>query len=569
MPIFFHNNLFFIVKSGIIKRMVKSMRKHLIFILFILLFLSGCQLTGGNQQGNGQINLTLDAPELIFEDNVVYWEKVDGALIYLFYVNDTLITETSKCSYDISKFGYGEFEIKVIASGYEGEKSSPGILELTIEEEGRPNVGVFMINDTHGAVLDDETPGIARVGTILDQYSSLYGDLVAVANGDIFQGSYASNILRGRPLIDAFNALDFDCFVIGNHEFDWGLDKIAVYKDGNLENGEADFPFLGANIYDRSTNEMVDWLEPYTIVEKNGLKVGIIGIIGYNLESSINSTFITDYEFVYPLEIIKEHARTLRTEEDCDLVIVSNHDYDESLNYNISRLEGDYAIDLILCGHTHQNCNDELLRPDGKKIIAVQNRDKNQTASFVNLHVDENKDYLNYEFERIYPGDYSNDPSIVDELKQYDSIFAEGNKVLGTSPSYLNKSTLGYYATAAMTEEFGCDISIINTAGVRGTIDSGVITVSDVFNAFPFDNEVFIISLSGSDVKNLYYENSNFLYFNKEFNISSIKNSSYYSIAVIDYVFNSPYYDQFKNVDYIDDDVILRDLLIEYIDNKY
>lgn len=547
------------------------MKKVIVLLLLNFLFLTSCQFPSGTQQGNEDTLKTLNTPVLSYEGNVVQWEKVDGALIYLFYINDTLITEMTKCSYDISKFGSGTFEIKVVAKGYENEISEPGTMVLTIEapEEVLNNVGVVMINDTHGAILDDGTPGIAKISTILNQYSEEYGDLLTVANGDIFQGSYASNILKGRPLIDAMNAMDFDCFVVGNHEFDWGFDKIEVYKDGNLENGEAEFPFLGANIYDRATNEMVDWLEPYTIVEKNGLKVGIIGIIGYTLESSILSTYIAEYEFVYPLEIIKEHAKTLRVEEECDLVIVSNHDYDEDLNYSISQLNGDYSIDLILCGHTHSNKEDYYTRPDGKTILAVQNRDKNQTASFVNLIVDDYQNYIGLEFERLYPEDFIEDKQVLDVLNVYSDIFAEGDKILGTSSNYLSKKTLGYYATAAMVEEFDCDISIINTAGVRSTIDSGEIKVADVFNAFPFDNEVYLVTLLGSKVKSLYQQNSNYLYFNQGFNISAINNNQYYEIAVIDYVFTSPYYNEFKNVSYIDNDVILRDLLIDYIDNKH
>ena len=72
--------------------------------------------------------------------------------------------------------------------------------------------------------------------------------------------------------------MEFDAFVIGNHEFDWGLDKIARYADGDPENGEADFPFLAANIV--CEGKKLDWTEDYVIVEREGFKIGIIGVIG-------------------------------------------------------------------------------------------------------------------------------------------------------------------------------------------------------------------------------------------------------------------------------------------------
>ena len=55
-------------------------------------------------------------------------------------------------------------------------------------------------------------------------------DYILIHNGDAFQGSYVSGTYYGLPLVEAFNVIGFDCFVIGNHEFDWGIEKIAAYK---------------------------------------------------------------------------------------------------------------------------------------------------------------------------------------------------------------------------------------------------------------------------------------------------------------------------------------------------
>ena len=101
------------------------------------------------------------------------------------------------------------------------------------------------------------------------------------------------------PLVDAMNYLDFDAFVIGNHEFDWGIEKIAQYKDGDPSNGEAEFSFLAANIVYKETGEKLPWTDDYVIVENNGYKVRIIGVIG-KLESSIASEMVADYDFLHP-----------------------------------------------------------------------------------------------------------------------------------------------------------------------------------------------------------------------------------------------------------------------------
>ena len=80
---------------------------------------------------------------------------------------------------------------------------------------------------------------------------------------------------------------------------------------------------------------------------------------------------------------------------------------------------------------------------------------------------------------------------------------------------------------------------------------------------------IFLIELEGREVISLYQSNRSYLYFNEDFNINNINNNIVYKIAVIDYVFTSPYYDEFKDEEYTDTDVILRDLLVTYIDNMY
>ena len=140
-------------------------------------------------------------------------------------------------------------------------------------------IDIFELNDTHGAYWDDESiVGISRVATVIKNNSSDAYGVVKIANGDMLQGTAFSNMLLGEPAIAALNEMNFDAFVIGNHEFDWGIDNLSVYKDGNPLNGELECPFLGANIRNRY-GERPDWIEPYTVVEKGNVKVVIIGII--------------------------------------------------------------------------------------------------------------------------------------------------------------------------------------------------------------------------------------------------------------------------------------------------
>lgn len=519
------------------------------------------------------LGIRLPAPEITKNEEKIEWiqeSKMD--ITYNVYVNNVLYTTTQNTSFDLSTLGEGSFKVQVQAVSTVPDLYQPSYLSNTIvyiKSDLVQNVNIFMINDTHGSFVDTNYPGIERVSTLLKELTSLNGDYIKIMNGDAFQGSYVSNVLYGLPLVDAFNQMEFDAFVIGNHEFDWGLEEIHKYKDGDYSNGEADFPFLGANIYDKKTNKMVEWLDPYTVVEQNGLKVGIIGIIGHNLESSILSEHIENYEFIYPIEIIKKYAKELREQMGCNIVIVANHDYDEEINLEIAGLENEYRIDAILCGHTHQNEYEDLVRSDNLNIATIENRDKNQSASSLILKLDENLNYESYQYNRYYPSNYSFDSEMTMLITKYQDTIDEGNRVVGYTSQVISKSTLGMYAVSTMKEEYNTDVAIMNTGGIRATISRGSITVSSVFEVLPFNNKVIITTMSGSALKSLYENNSSYLYFNSEFNVNNLVLNQNYKVAVIDYVYTGTYYTEFKNTIPEKTNVLLRDLLLEYIENKY
>lgn len=555
------------------------MKKYLGLLIIFLLLITGCTTPQPSKS-------KLEMVELTFQEKTLSWNKVADAEYYEIYVNDAFLGQTNELSYDLSELKLGLYTIGVCAFDEDNIYSKSKLSTIDIEiayipddlpiPDDKPNnndgmgeqeVTFFMINDTHGAFSDGEYAGMTRISTYFNNYDP-ENQFIKVANGDIFQGTYISNIFYGLPLVESMNELNFDCFVVGNHEFDWGIEEIAKYKDGDASNGEANFPFLGANIKDKRTNEIPDWMDPYTIIERNEIKIGIIGVMGETHESSILQTNIQNYEFTEVLPIVKKYSKILRTIEQCDLVVLSIHDYDEALNSNVSRLTDDERIDLILCGHTHTNNYQEFTRVDGKKIIAVQNQDKNRTASNVVIKLLD-KEYISSHFTRIYPSNYKIDAEFDELMAKYDQFIDSGERVLGVSSSNISKSTLGYYSTSAMTEYFDVDYSIINTAGVRSNISSGEITVSDVFNAFPFNNEVIVVELKGSEIISLYNKNGSYLYFNRGFDIRNIESNVVYELAVIDYVFTGVYYSEFKNKPFVDTDILLRDILIEYIDALY
>ena len=234
---------------------------------------------------------------------------------------------------------------------------------------------VLMINDYHGALEVDANgdKGIARIGHWMKtEKAKSDQDTLLLATGDMFQGTAVSNYYRGRPVIEAMNTIGFDAMTIGNHEFDWGIETLLAYQDGNLANGEAQFPFLSANIFERATDTPVTWAQPYTIVTRGSLRIGIIGVIGPTLTDSIATSISTPYQFKNPVPLVAQYATYLRSTEAVDVVFASIHDANDSVNSQLAGLAGLERIDGIMNAHSHQSYTKTLSGSNGRTVPAIQ-----------------------------------------------------------------------------------------------------------------------------------------------------------------------------------------------------
>lgn len=179
----------------------------------------------------------------------------------------------------------------------------------------------------------------------------------------MFQGTPVSNILKGKPVIDMMKNIGFDAMTIGNHEYDWGIDAVIDTKRKTLKN--SDIPVLGANIYDKNTKKIVNYCQPYVVVNKANTKIGIIGVVdNKEFPNIILPAYIKNVEFKDPVFIVNNLARKLRS-EGVKIIVVLAH-MGGYMNNNI--LTGNIAefaknvkgVDIILGGHTHSVVNTKI-----------------------------------------------------------------------------------------------------------------------------------------------------------------------------------------------------------------
>ncbi|WP_411768870.1 bifunctional metallophosphatase/5'-nucleotidase [Winogradskyella sp. A3E31] len=192
--------------------------------------------------------------------------------------------------------------------------------------------------------------GVARRATLVENIRKENPNTLLLDAGDIFQGTPYFNYYGGELEFKLMSMLKYDLATIGNHDFDNGIN--GLYKQ--LPN--AKFDFVSAN-YDFTNTVMDTHVEPYKILVRDGIKIGVFGL-GIELEGLVDKKLYKETKYLDPIEIAQDMSRILKDEEQCDLVICLSHIgyyYRNSPNHvcdlNLAKATKD--IDLIIGGHTH------------------------------------------------------------------------------------------------------------------------------------------------------------------------------------------------------------------------
>ncbi|MDI6601266.1 MAG: 5'-nucleotidase C-terminal domain-containing protein [Thermoanaerobacteraceae bacterium] len=367
-------------------------------------------------------------------------------------------------------------------------------------------VTLLSINDFHGQLKESgNNIGIAKMAGYLKSKKALNPDRTFILSaGDNYQGSAESNLLYGKPVNEAMNMIGFEASAIGNHEFDWGIDKLKGWID------TAKFPFLAANIYDKATGKPVTWAKPYTIIEKDGIKIGIIGISTPETAYKTKPDIVAPYEFKDPVEVTKEFTKVLK-DNGADIVVVLSHlGADQDKEGNITGEGADLAsavnVDAIITSHTHKTVAGKINgipvvqayyngRSVGEITLYYYVPLKKVVASTVKVNGNLSK-------EAITP-DKDVASMLDDYLKAVEPLL---NDIIGKTEVDLEHdkghlSLLGEWTADVMREASGAQIAFQNGGGVRTSIPKGDITVGKMYEVMPFDNTLYTFDMTGAQVK--------------------------------------------------------------------
>ena len=234
-----------------------------------------------------------------------------------------------------------------------------------LSNKGLSKLTILYTNDVHSRVepFPDNDPkypnqgGAARRAAIIKKIRSEEKNVILLDAGDIFQGTPYFNFYAGELEYKLMSQMGYDVTTFGNHDFDLGVDNIIKQMPN------ASFEFVNAN-YEFKDSPLAGRINPYKIIVKNGLKIGIFGL-GIELQGLVEKKNYGDIKYNDPIEAAKRIAAILKHDKKCDYVICLSHlgyDYKENKVSDTVLSEKTQDVDLIIGGHTHTFLDEPKLK---------------------------------------------------------------------------------------------------------------------------------------------------------------------------------------------------------------
>ncbi|MEH0742511.1 bifunctional UDP-sugar hydrolase/5'-nucleotidase [Vibrio cholerae] len=407
---------------------------------------------------------------------------------------------------------------------------------------------VLHTNDHHGRFWQNKYGeyGMAARKTLIDELradiTAQGGSVLLLSGGDINTGVPESDLQDAEPDFKGMSKIGYDAMALGNHEFDNPLEVLFKQKEW------ANFPMLSANIYDKATGERM--FQAYQMFNKQGIKIAIIGLTTEDTAKIGNPEFIGGIDFRDPKEEAKKLIAELQETEKPDLIFAVTHmghyeDGKRGVNapgdVALARYLDEGSLDMIVGGHSQEPVcmeapnvvkknfapSDEC-KPDmqngtyivqahewGKYVGRADYEFRNgelQMVSYDLIPVNlKKKVKVDGESKRVFIEDeIAEDSELLEFLRPYQEQgqaqlnvkIAETNGKLEGDRNVVRfqQTNLGRLIATSHMQRAKADFAVMNSGGVRDSIEGGDVTYKDVLTVQPFANILTYTDMSGQEV---------------------------------------------------------------------
>lgn len=420
------------------------------------------------------------------------------------------------------------------------------------EKDKTYKITILHTNDHHGHFWrsDDREYGLAAQKTLVDnvrkEVAAEGGSVLVLSGGDINTGVPESDLLDAEPDFRGMNLIGYDAMAVGNHEFD---NPMAVLRQ---QEKWAKFPFLSANIYQKSTGERL--FKPWAIFKRQDLKIGVIGLTTDDTAKIGNPEFFTDIEFRKPADeakLVIQELNNLDEKERPDFLIATTHMGHYDNGEHGSNAPGDVemarslpagSLAMIVGGHSQDPVcmaseNKKQVNyvpgtpcaPDrqngiwivqahewGKYVGRADFEFRNGEMKLVHyqlipVNLKKKILYDNGESERVlYAPEIPENAQMLSLLTPFQN---KGKAQLAVKIGSVNaplegdrskvrfvQTNLGHLILAAQMARTGANFAVMSGGGIRDSIPAGDITYKDVLKVQPFGNVVVYADMTGKEV---------------------------------------------------------------------
>ena len=375
----------------------------------------------------------------------------------------------------------------------------------------RGEVLLVHTNDLHAHYLPSAAPWVGEGGGQLGGFAAIdahiralrasEGEALYLDAGDLLSGTPLMEVeahgVAGGAMLDFLHAAGCDAWAVGNHELDRGL----AHARGFVAASEV--PVLAANLKTLGGTPLLPGSRPRVVLEHNGLKIGVFGLITTGMGRLVGSSIAAELSTPGLAETARAQVAAL--EPEVDLVVALTHAGIHDDRKLAAAVEG---IDLIVGGHTHT-----AVEPPEKvgDTWIVQAGSYGRQLGVVRLSVDDGEiEALSGRLVDLDPDALPAEPgaevaALVRDLRRQ---LATYEVVVGQLPAPLERaevgrSDLGGWAAEAVRVAAGADVGVVNAGGLRADLAPGPVSRGDLYQVFPFGNEVSSFTVSGAELMSM------------------------------------------------------------------
>ena len=357
--------------------------------------------------------------------------------------------------------------------------------------------------------------GISHLASLIDDVRASEDISFLVDAGDIYTGALSKKT-KGKLPFDLYNAMGYDALNIGNHEFEYNWEPLVEIIP------RANFPVLNANIFIEKTGELI--AQPYAVLEKSGVKIGVIGVMGidafYNTMAPFHRTGLSIKD---PTETAQYWADKIR--DSVDMIVVLTHQNktapmqtNKESDPSVQRgFDEDYAmagklrgVHAIYGGHSDNGLMQPVVHPETGTIIGLtfgQGMHLGYTKFMINTDTNDVTfidGYLIPVDSEKYKAKKETSKLIAEYRKQYPEL----SEVIASMKEasmrlYNNESTIGNLLTDIMRKAANSDIAFLNSGAIRADLNAGRVTLEQLINVYPFPDTLSIVELTGAEIRKL------------------------------------------------------------------